>query len=235
MNKINENKIALLMDNNAYVGREYLSNLFDFGVDVITVGNFNEVDLQEDDRCGNIWRPLKQEILEKNFNFFKFSDLNSDELIQFLRQKKYQYGIQGGTGIIKQDLIDCFLLGILNFHPGDLPEYRGCSAPEWQIYENKDIICTCHLIDKRIDAGKILAKKLLNVDLHSYNSFRASIYPEIALFVNEIVSAIEENLSFIERSYKQDESKAIYREYIGAEKIFEIDKKLKSIRYDINS
>ena len=83
------------------------------------------------------------------------------------------------------------------------------------------------MIDSGIDSGEILAKKNLEVDLCSYNSFRASIYPQIAVFVNEIVSLIEKDSSLIKNAYKQDESKSIYREYIGAEKICEIDGILK--------
>ena len=64
--------------------------------------------------------------------------------------KKYDLGIQGGTSIINKEVFDKYKLGILNFHPGLLPQYRGCSAPEWQIYENKNVLASCHIIDEGI-------------------------------------------------------------------------------------
>ena len=92
-------------------------------------------------------------------------------------------GIQGGPGIIKPVLIDLFSDEILNVHPGDLPSFRGCSAPEWQLYKKKNVICTVHLIDEGIDSGRIVSKKKLDVDKYSYKAFRASLYPMTALFV----------------------------------------------------
>tara|TARA_B110000046_G_C12872275_1_gene346546 strand:- start:399 stop:566 length:168 start_codon:yes stop_codon:yes gene_type:complete len=54
-------------------------------------------------------------------------------------------------------------LGILNFRPGLLPKYRGCSAPEWQIYEGEKIYSICHIIGKDFDTGDILEVKELKV------------------------------------------------------------------------
>ena len=129
---------------------------------------------------------------------------------------------------MKTEIIQSFSLGILNFHPGDLPGYRGCSAPEWQIYEGNEVICTCHLIDEGIDTGGVISKKSLNVDLQSYNSFRASIYPEIAIFVAEVLTKIKKDQSIIRNAVKQSEDAAKYRQYIGQEKIILIDKRLKA-------
>ena len=222
------NRIALLMNRNSYAGRQYLSNLTNFGIDVITVGNFSETDNQEDERCGNLWKPTKEDNLKKYFKFYNFKNLKSEDLKNFLKEKKYKICIQGGTGILKTEIIQSFSLGILNFHPGDLPRYRGCSAPEWQIYERNEVICTCHLIDKGIDTGDIVSKKVLNVDLQSYNSFRASIYPEIAIFVAEVLIKIKKDPSIISNAAKQSEDLAKYRKYIGQERILLIDKELKA-------
>lgn len=222
------NRIALLMNKNSYAGRQYLSNLTNFDIDVITVGNFSETDKLEDERCGNLWKPVKEENLKKYFKFYNFENLKSEDLKIFLRDKNYNICIQGGTGILRKGIIQSFSLGILNFHPGDLPRYRGCSAPEWQIYEGNEVICTCHLIDEGIDTGDIVSKKVLNIDLASYNSFRASIYPEIAIFVAEVLEKITKDPSIISNSSKQNEDMAKYREYIGENKILQLDKSLKA-------
>ena len=153
-------------------------------------------------------------LLNKFHNFFKFDSLDSSNLISFLNTKKYFIGIQGGTGILRDNIINQFEFGILNFHPGDLPFYRGCSAPEWQLFENKQIVSTCHLIDKGIDSGPILRKKTLDVDMKSYEAFRASVYPQTAIFVCEIIHDLingKQEMNYI----TQDESIAIYRKYIG--------------------
>ena len=111
------------------------------------------------------------------------------------------------------------MIGILNFHPGDLPFYRGCSAPEWQILEKSEVVCTAHLIDEGIDTGKILSKKVLNVNKDDYHKFRASIYPETANFGVEVVKHRLGRDDLIRRAIDQDENIAIYRKYIGESKL----------------
>ena len=84
------------------------------------------------------------------------------------------------------------------------------------------------MIDEGIDTGDIISKKVLNIDLASYNSFRASIYPEIAIFVAEVLEKITKDPSIISNSTRQNEDIAKYREYIGENKILQLDKSLKA-------
>lgn len=212
-------KFALIMDQNVYPGREYLSSLKGLKVDVISIGQNDEFDAEEDERCGGHWHPEFETTLKDSFNFYQFESLRSKALQDFLSEKKYHYGIQGGAGILKKDLIELFMIGILNFHPGDLPFYRGCSAPEWQILEKSEVVCTAHLIDEGIDTGKILSKKVLNVNKDDYHKFRASIYPETANFVVEVVKQLLGSDDLIRRAIDQDENIAIYRKYIGESKL----------------
>ena len=209
------------MNQHSYAGREYLSGLKNKGikVNVISLGNFPEKDKVEEDRCGGKWEPERQIKLEKFHNFHHFNSLNSDELNDFLNKNQFDVGIQGGTGIIKRKTIEKFRLGILNFHPGLLPFYRGCSAPEWQIYDGNPVYSTCHLIDEGIDTGKIISTKKLNIKRISYENFRASIYIETTKFLIQIVEEIIINQGFYVRPIDQDENLAVYRSFIGLEKI----------------
>ena len=112
--------------------------------------------------------------------------------------------------------------GIINFHPGDLPFYRGCSAPEYQYCDNKPIISTCHFISEGIDDGDIIEKIKLDVDFTSYHSFRATIYPQTAKFVVNIISRWLDGEKL--KRIKQDESLASYKKYIGEKRIDELIK-----------
>ena len=218
----NKLKVALIMNQNCYPGREYLSNLKNLDIDVLSIGQYPEIDRDEEERCGNLWKPESEQTLSEYFNFYNFESLKSEQLEEFLISQKYDVGIQGGTGILKDKIIQLFRLGLINFHPGDLPHFRGCSAPEWQLYEKKKIICTAHIIDEGIDSGAIILKKELDVSLKSYEHFRASIYPETSNFVREVISDIIGRDDLFLKAVPQDENQAIYREYIGEEKINEI-------------
>tara|TARA_Y100000741_G_C18142757_1_gene513815 strand:+ start:191 stop:874 length:684 start_codon:yes stop_codon:yes gene_type:complete len=218
-------KTALIMNHNSYAGREYLSQLKNINLDVITIGNYAEINAMEEERCGGFWKPDSEPLLKKSFNFFNFESLQSNDLIEFLKKNEYEIGIQGGTGILKLNVIELFSIGIVNFHPGDLPQYRGSSAPEWQLFENQNVISTAHFIDEGIDTGKIICKKKLNLNNSSYEKFRASVYPETAIFVHDLILNLQQEDSLILNAEIQDDSKAIYRNYIGEERI----KKLKML------
>ena len=216
-------KLALIMNEHSYAGREYLSRLKDFDIDVICIGSFPKISTIEEERCNGLWKPPAQSDLELLFDFYYFNSLESSDLKLHLSKKNYFLGIQGGTGIIDEGLINFFKLGIINFHPGDLPNYRGCSAPEWQLLNRKEIICTVHKLTKNIDAGPIIFKKRLNVNLDSYQKFRSSIYPEISILVREILCKALLDEQFIRNAKPQDETKAKYWRYHGEKNLRNIN------------
>jgi methionyl-tRNA formyltransferase len=222
------------MNSNSYAGREYLKALNNAGlmVDVLNIGEFPEINSNEEDRCGGLWQPPKESYLERTFDFFHFQSLSDEKFISFLDEKKYDVCIQGGTGILKLNVIKKFTQGVLNFHPGNLPQYRGCSAPEWQLYENNDVYCTCHLIDEGIDTGNIYCAKKLDVSHDSYEHFRASVYPEVSKFVVEVVRKVILTKKIV--CVPQDENLALYRKYIGLEKIAELRRRLDKRYLTIN-
>ena len=221
-----EIRICLIMNENSYAGREFLFSLKKEGVkvDVLSIGNFPKENTIEDDRCGKLWNPQSQNTLSKYHHFYNFESLKSQSLINFIKTKEYNLGIQGGTGIINNLIISCFRLGILNFHPGLLPKYRGCSAPEWQIYEGEKVYSTCHLIDENIDTGDIIEIRELNVSKINYHKFRTSIYIETGKFLVDLIKEIKINNGFRKKPYKQDERSARYLKFIGENKIDNIKK-----------
>ena len=208
-------KIAMITNHNNYVGRQYSIALDSAGIkaDKLVIGEYPEHNKIEDERCGHLWFPDFIDLNRKDV--YRFKSLKGDDFLKFLEDKKYDVAIQGGTGILKQNVIEKFKFGILNFHPGDLPEYRGCMTPEWQILEGRRVISTCHLIDSGIDTGDIIAKKELDLDYSDYHKMRAGVYPETAKFVVEIIKKIASE-GYI-KAVKQDESIAKYREVMNKE------------------
>jgi methionyl-tRNA formyltransferase len=68
--------------------------------------------------------------------------------------------------VIRQKHIDCFKLGILNAHMGDLPRYRGNACPNWAIInEEKEIGFSIHFMEGgRLDCGRIVVQKKLSLN-----------------------------------------------------------------------
>lgn len=55
--------------------------------------------------------------------------------------------------------------GILNIHPGSLPQYAGLYAPMRQMVDGQEQIgCTVHWIDDGIDTGPVIARTALPID-----------------------------------------------------------------------
>jgi len=88
---------------------------------------------------------------------------DSKKLEYILKKEKYDLGIILGSRIIKKKIINQFKIGVLNMHPGILPKNRGLDTHKWAIINNVKQGVTCHLINEKVDLGKIICKKNINV------------------------------------------------------------------------
>ena len=72
-------------------------------------------------------------------------------------------------GIIPQSVIDCFPLGVLNAHGGDLPRYRGNACQAWAILNGEERVGLCihKMIGGELDSGDIIAREFLQIDINT--------------------------------------------------------------------
>lgn len=215
-------KVCLIMNDNSYAGREYANALQrrEIFPDIILLGLNSAVDSDEDYRCGNNWNPIGQEEFSENISIYKFDSLQDPLLISHLEKSEYAIGIQGGTGILKNIHFEHFAEGMISFHPGDLPFYRGCSAPEYQFAHGRSVISTCHFIAEGIDVGDIIDKRVLELDMSSFFTFRSTIYPRTAEFVVDIISRWLKGE--VLKRIPQNEAEATYYKYIGDDEILKM-------------
>ncbi len=88
---------------------------------------------------------------------------NSQDAVSLLKEYQIDLGVIAGARILKRHIIEAVPLGIINFHPGLIPEARGLDAVLWSIYRDIPLGVTAHLIDERIDAGRILIKRKIPI------------------------------------------------------------------------
>ena len=95
---------------------------------------------------------------------------NSEETKNLVKKYNLDLGIILGARILKPL---SFNIGVLNMHPGLLPENRGLDNIKWAILNDIPQGVTSHLIDKSIDRGKFILKEEIKiykddslVDLH---------------------------------------------------------------------
>lgn len=68
----------------------------------------------------------------------------------------FSRGIIAGARIIPSEIIELFKDGIVNFHPGAIPETSGLDAFYYTILKNVSAGITVHFIDARVDAGELI-------------------------------------------------------------------------------
>jgi len=88
---------------------------------------------------------------------------NSQESKDLIKNYNLDVGIILGARILKKDIIDTFKIGIINLHPGLLPENRGLDTIKWAILKDFKQGATAHFINETIDQGRIIIKKNIKI------------------------------------------------------------------------
>ena len=86
---------------------------------------------------------------------------SGDQCVDVLRGYGPDIGVVAGARILPRKVIECFSRGIVNFHPGLIPDVRGLDALQWAIYHDLPIGVTAHIIDHRVDAGRIIDRRVI--------------------------------------------------------------------------
>jgi methionyl-tRNA formyltransferase len=70
---------------------------------------------------------------------------NDENCIDIIVKKKIDLLVNAGTPrILKGKILNITKQGIINCHPGLLPDFKGCSCVEWAIYYDKKVGNTIH-------------------------------------------------------------------------------------------
>ena len=88
---------------------------------------------------------------------------NSEYCENLIKNHCLDLGVILGARILKKNIIDSFNVGILNAHPGLLPANRGLDTIKWALVKKIKQGVTCHLIDHKIDIGRLVALEEIKV------------------------------------------------------------------------
>ena len=104
-------------------------------------------------------------ISKKVFNF-KNKIIAEKKIISDLENKKIKLiCLAGFMKILSKDFIKNFKGKILNIHPSLLPKYKGLNTHQRAISNNEKISgCTVHIVNSRLDAGKIVLQKKVKIN-----------------------------------------------------------------------
>ena len=89
---------------------------------------------------------------------------NSSEVIPHLEGMNLDLIVFGGTRIIRGEILDFPTDGVINSHPGLLPDCRGSASPAWSVYHDIPIGSSTHFCDNGIDTGDLLMRREFPVE-----------------------------------------------------------------------
>ena len=110
-------------------------------------------------KYGGIYK-IKKKIIN-----FKNKDIAEKKILKELKKNKIELiCLAGFMKILSKNFIKNFKGKILNIHPSLLPKYKGLDTHRRAI-ENKDKYsgCTVHFVNSKLDSGKIILQKKVNI------------------------------------------------------------------------
>jgi methionyl-tRNA formyltransferase len=87
----------------------------------------------------------------------------SDALMELLGETPLDLIVLGGTRIVRGAILSHPAHGVINSHPGLLPDCRGSASPAWSVFHDIPIGSTTHFCDEGIDTGDLLLRRALPV------------------------------------------------------------------------
>jgi|TARA_B110000263_G_C15215086_1_gene467144 methionyl-tRNA formyltransferase len=160
----------LLLKEHPY-GREMLKQLISEGfVPSIIISEDSNIADKEREKFlkrieGNSIAPEIQEQLEEmsrkgvQIKNIEVPIHNSTEVMPYLMDMDLDLIVFGGTRIIRGEILDYPKHGVINSHPGLLPECRGSASPAWSVYHDIPIGSSTHFCDNGVDTGHLLLRR----------------------------------------------------------------------------
>ncbi|MFT5287167.1 MAG: methionyl-tRNA formyltransferase [Planctomycetota bacterium] len=88
---------------------------------------------------------------------------SNDALMAELGSYDLDLIVLGGTRIIRGEVLDYPTSGVINSHPGLLPDCRGSASPAWSVYHDIPVGSSTHFCDNGIDTGDLLLRREVKV------------------------------------------------------------------------
>jgi len=104
-------------------------------------------------------------------------DHNDSRVPMIIKYHNIELGLIAGARILNPCIIKSIPMGIINYHPGLIPENRGLNTVKWAIKLNLSQGMTTHLIDEKVDRGTIINKYLIPIyDTDNLKDINMRIY-----------------------------------------------------------
>ena len=102
---------------------------------------------------------IQEQVKELGIKIESVAIHNSQQVMPMIKDSELDLIVFGGTRIIRGEILDLPKDGVINSHPGLLPECRGSASPAWSVYHDIPIGSSTHFCDNGIDTGHLLLRR----------------------------------------------------------------------------
>ncbi len=152
----------------------------------------NELSLINELKCLEPRIPLPPSLQEivagRGIRCAKVTNHNDDVSQNLLNELTLDLIVLGDTRIIRPNILTIPRIGIINVHPGYLPDVKGNNPYIWALYHDLPQGCSVHFIDKDIDTGPLLLRE--KIELEQGSSFPLLMYALINSCANLLARAL---------------------------------------------
>jgi methionyl-tRNA formyltransferase len=162
----NKNMLAIGRSRYLYAGIRHLASKGYKFKAIITEEAYEEYDIKSHD-----FERLADEL---GADFFSTKTAHTEEIAKIIKDNSIAVAISANWKYtLPKAFLDLFECGILNFHLGNLPDYKGNATVNWTLINGEHFIYgNIHKMDPELDAGNIIARKAIPI---SYNTYIADI------------------------------------------------------------
>lgn len=108
--------------------------------------------------------PVKEAALKRKLPTFTVYDLKSQEFYNLLKELNPDLFVVVAFRILPENIITLPSSGTINLHPSLLPKYRGAAPIQWALIKGeRETGVSTFLIEKKVDAGKIISQKKVEI------------------------------------------------------------------------
>jgi len=225
-------KIGLLSTLNHPLLPHYLYNIFNTGLtDIVIICDkkgLSESDIERiHQRTNNQFRSLQNsdpwEFVYNNIAYpmYLVENHNSKKSLTIINDLGLECLANCGTPRkLSKDLLSSIRTGVVNVHPGSLPQYRGCSSVEWALFNKDTLANTAHIMSEEYDAGPIInIETYEKSEFNSYQSVRIFMYEKALNLMAKTLKDMNTNNFTLT---VQDESKAKTWKPIEQDKLMKV-------------
>lgn len=159
-------KFAFLLLKEHPYGREMLRHILSEGfIPSIIIEEDSEIADEEREKFlkrieGNPIAPsIQEQVKGLGIKIESVAIHNSQQVMPLIKESELDLIVFGGTRIIRGEILDLPKDGVINSHPGLLPECRGSASPAWSVYHDIPIGSSTHFCDNGIDTGQLLLRR----------------------------------------------------------------------------